>query len=38
MMAHLIRLYSSHGFEIVRRGPPDHGRDPHMRVHMVKPL
>ena len=38
MMEHLIRLYSRHGFEIVHRGPPDHGRDPHMRVHMVKPL
>ena len=33
-----IRLYRRHGFEIVRRGPPDHGLDPHMRVHMVKSL
>lgn len=33
-----IRLYRRHGFEIVGRGPPDHGLDPHMRVHMVKPL
>jgi GNAT superfamily N-acetyltransferase len=38
MMDHLIRLYRRHGFEIVRRGPPDHGKDAHMRVHMVKPL
>jgi GNAT superfamily N-acetyltransferase len=38
MMDHLIRLYTSHGFEIVHRGPPDHGRDPHTRVRMVKPL
>jgi len=38
MMDHLIRLYSSHGFEIVHRGPPEHGKDPHPRVTMVKPL
>jgi len=38
MMDHLIRLYRRNGFEIVRRGPPDHGKDPHIRVHMVKPL
>ena len=31
-----IRLYRRHGFEIVSRGPPDHGLDPHTRVHMVK--
>jgi ribosomal protein S18 acetylase RimI-like enzyme len=31
-----IRLYKRHGFEIVSRGPPDHGLDPHVRVHMVK--
>ena len=31
-----IRLYRRHGFEIVSRGPPDHGLDPHLRVHMVK--
>lgn len=31
-----IRLYRRHGFEIVRRGPPDHGLDPHPRVYMVK--
>jgi ribosomal protein S18 acetylase RimI-like enzyme len=31
-----IRLYQRHGFEIVSRGPPDHGLDPHIRVSMVK--
>ena len=31
-----IRLYRRHGFEIVSRGPPDHGLDPHTRVYMVK--
>jgi len=38
MMDHLIRLYVSHGFEIIHRGPPDHGKDAHIRVHMVKRL
>ena len=33
-----IRLYQRHGFEIVSRAPPTHGKDPHMRVHMVKSL
>lgn len=33
-----IRLYRRHGFDIVGRGPPDHGLDPHTRVHMVKSL
>lgn len=33
-----IRLYQRHGFEIVGRGPPDHGLDSHVRVHMVKSL
>ena len=33
-----IRLYRRHGFEIVRRGPPSHGKDAHTRVYMVKPL
>ena len=31
-----IRLYQRHGFEIVSRGPPEHGLDAHTRVHMVK--
>lgn len=38
MMEHLLRLYGRHGYEIVRRGPPEHGQDAHIRVHMVKPL
>ena len=33
-----VRLYRRHGFEIVRRGPPVHGLDAHMRVYMRKPL
>jgi GNAT superfamily N-acetyltransferase len=36
MMDHLVRFYSGFGFEIVGRGPPAHGKDPHMRVKMVK--
>jgi len=36
MMEHLLRLYRRHGFEIIHRGPPDHGLDAHTRVHMVK--
>ena len=31
-----IRLYQRHGFEIVSRGPPDHGLDRHIRVYIVK--
>ena len=38
MMEHLVRLYRRHGFEIVRRGPPTHGKDSHMRVYMAKRL
>ena len=30
--------FERHGFRIVRRGPPDHGKDAHMRVYMEKPL
>ena len=33
-----IRLYERHGFEIVRRGPPDHDLDTHTRVYMAKSL
>ena len=33
-----VRLYSRHGFRIVRRGPPDHGKDAHTRVYMEKSL
>jgi GNAT superfamily N-acetyltransferase len=36
MAAGNIRLYRRHGFEIVRRGPPSHGKDAHMRVFMAK--
>jgi ribosomal protein S18 acetylase RimI-like enzyme len=36
MAAANIRLYRRHGFEIVSRGPADHGLDPHVRVYMVK--
>src|SRR5438874_6493419 len=38
MMEHLIRLYRRHGFEIVGRGLPSHGKDRHTRVHMAKRL
>lgn len=31
-----IRLYRRHGFEIVGRGLPSHGKDAHMRVYMAK--
>ena len=31
-----IRLYRRHGFEIVSRGLPSHGKDAHMRVYMAK--
>src|SRR5262245_16140814 len=33
MMDHLVRLLRRHGFEIVGRGPPSHGKDAHMRVY-----
>ena len=38
MMEDRVRLYSRHGFRIMRRGPPDHGRDRHVRVYMTKTL
>jgi GNAT superfamily N-acetyltransferase len=38
MMEDRVRLYSRHGFRIVRRGPPEHGKDVHVRVYMVKEL
>ncbi len=38
MMEDRVRLYRRHGFEIVRRGLPDHGKDAHMRVHMERVL
>jgi ribosomal protein S18 acetylase RimI-like enzyme len=33
-----IRLYRRHGFEVVGRGLPSHGKDAHMRVYMAKAL
>lgn len=38
MMEDRVRLYRRHGFEIVRRGLPEHGKDAHMRVHMERVL
>ncbi len=38
MMEDRVRLYARHGFAIVRRGPPEHGKDAHVRVYMEKPL
>jgi ribosomal protein S18 acetylase RimI-like enzyme len=38
MMEDRVRLYRRHGFAIVRRGPPDHGRDGHVRVYMERRL
>ncbi len=33
-----VRLYSRHGFRIMRRGPQEQGKDPHVRVYMAKEL
>jgi GNAT superfamily N-acetyltransferase len=38
MMEDRVRLYARHGFRIVRRGPPEHGKDAHTRVFMEKVL
>jgi len=38
MMEDRVRLYARHGFRIVRRGPPEHGQDRHVRVYMEKAL
>jgi GNAT superfamily N-acetyltransferase len=38
IMKDRVRLYSRHGFAIVRRGPPEHGKDTLTRVYMSKPL
>jgi ribosomal protein S18 acetylase RimI-like enzyme len=38
IMEDRVRLYSRHGFRIVRRGLPDHGKDAHVRVYMEKAL
>lgn len=36
MMEDRVRLYRRHGFVIASVGPPDHGKDPHMRVFMMR--
>ena len=38
MMEDRVRLYSRHGFRIVRRGPQAEGKDAHVRVYMAKEL
>jgi len=38
IMEDRVRLYSRHGFSIVRRGPPEHGKDTLTRVYMEKKL
>jgi ribosomal protein S18 acetylase RimI-like enzyme len=38
MMEDRVRLYSRHGFSIVHRGLPDHGKDTHIRVNMERRL
>ena len=38
MTDHIVRLYRRHGFEIVGRGLPSHGKDSYTRVHMAKAL
>lgn len=38
MMQDRVRLYGRHGFHVVRRGPPEHGKDAHVRVYMEKAL
>jgi ribosomal protein S18 acetylase RimI-like enzyme len=38
MMEDRVRLYSRHGFRIVHRGLPDHGKDTHVRVNMQRRL
>jgi ribosomal protein S18 acetylase RimI-like enzyme len=38
MMKDRVRLYRRHGFRVVRRGPPEHGKDAHIRVYMEKHL
>lgn len=38
MMEDRVRLYSRHGFTIVHRGLPDHGKDTHIRVNMQRLL
>lgn len=37
-MLDLVQMYVRHGFDVVRRGPPDHTRDDFVRVYMRKPM
>ena len=37
-MTDLLRLYRRHGFKVVRKSLPKHGRDDHIRVFMHKAL
>ncbi len=38
MMSDLLRLYYRHGFLETRKALPTHGKDNHLRVHMMKQL
>ena len=38
MMPDLVRLYYRHGFLETRKALPTHGKDNHLRVHMMKHL
>ncbi len=38
MMSDVVRLYDRHGFLVVRKALPAHGRDEHLRVHLKKLL
>ena len=38
IMEDRVRLYGRHGFVVVRRGPPEHGQDAHVRAYMEKTL
>ena len=38
MMSGQLRLYARHGFRITRKALPTHGKDEHLRVHMIKRL
>ncbi len=38
MMSDVVRLYDRHGFLVVRKALPAHGRDEHIRVYMKKLL
>jgi GNAT superfamily N-acetyltransferase len=38
IMGDRVRLYARHGFAIVRRSPPEHGKDAYLRVYMERVL